>query len=364
MNRKFSAICLLALSIHVSALADTHSVDGVVASPIHADGHAPIGVMGDHMHKKGEWMLSYRIMTMTMQGNQSGGSSVSPEDIATSVPNRFFGMPMQPPTLRVVPTEMRMDMHMVGAMYAPADWITLMAMTMYQKKDMDLVTFQGAMGTTRLGEFSTRSDGLGDSQLGALIALHGSDGQNLHLNVGVSIPTGSITEEDTVLTPMGTRPTIRLPYSMQLGSGTWDFLPGITWSASRDLAGFGLQYRGVIRIDENDEGYALGDEHHVTGWASYSWRDSLSTSLRLTASTVADISGIDSAIVAPVQTADPLNYGGERIDAGIGVNYVAQSGIFRGHRLAAEFSVPAYQHLNGVQLETDWNLMVGWQYAF
>lgn len=28
------------------------------------DGHAPIGIMGDHYHKKGEWMLSYRMMTM------------------------------------------------------------------------------------------------------------------------------------------------------------------------------------------------------------------------------------------------------------------------------------------------------------
>ena len=28
------------------------------------DGHAPIPVMGDHMHGKGEWMFSYRYMYM------------------------------------------------------------------------------------------------------------------------------------------------------------------------------------------------------------------------------------------------------------------------------------------------------------
>ena len=35
------------------------------------DGHAPISVMGDHLHKKGEFMLSYRFMQMRMEGNLS-----------------------------------------------------------------------------------------------------------------------------------------------------------------------------------------------------------------------------------------------------------------------------------------------------
>ena len=94
-----------------------------------ADSHAPLGVMGDHMHKKGDWMVSYRFMRMDMQGNRDGTDSLSPLEIATSVPNRFSGMAGQPPTLRVVPTEMTMDMHMFGAMYAPTDNLTLMAMS-------------------------------------------------------------------------------------------------------------------------------------------------------------------------------------------------------------------------------------------
>ena len=40
------------------------------------DSHAPIGVMGDHGHKTGEVMLSYRFMAMGMQGLQSGTSTV------------------------------------------------------------------------------------------------------------------------------------------------------------------------------------------------------------------------------------------------------------------------------------------------
>ncbi|MEO0773508.1 MAG: hypothetical protein AAFZ04_10040 [Pseudomonadota bacterium] len=46
--------------------------------PLRADGHAPIGVMGDHRHATGEIMLSYRFMRMDMGGNQVGSSNLSP----------------------------------------------------------------------------------------------------------------------------------------------------------------------------------------------------------------------------------------------------------------------------------------------
>ncbi|MEM7730934.1 MAG: transporter, partial [Pseudomonadota bacterium] len=162
------------------------------------------------------------------EGNRIGTDSVSPETIATTVPNRFFGRPMQPPTLRVVPTEMSMNMHMVGAMYAPTDWLTLMAMGSYVTKDMDHITFMGPAGTTRLGTFTTNSSGFGDTKLGGLVRLYEDETHHLHANIGFSLPTGSITETDRVLAPTGMRPTLRLPYAMQLGSGTFDLLPGLT----------------------------------------------------------------------------------------------------------------------------------------
>jgi hypothetical protein len=56
-----------------------------------ADSHAPVGVMGDHMHGKGEWMLSYHFMRMEIKNSRDGSSSISPEEIATTVANPFFG---------------------------------------------------------------------------------------------------------------------------------------------------------------------------------------------------------------------------------------------------------------------------------
>ena len=98
----------------------------------HISNHAPIGVMGDHLHAQGEWMLSYRFMSMRMEDNLRGSQSISPESIASAGLN-----------LRVVPVEMKTDMHMFGAMYAPSDKLTLMLMLNYLQKEMDHITFQG-----------------------------------------------------------------------------------------------------------------------------------------------------------------------------------------------------------------------------
>jgi len=359
----FSSL-LATLSLCVSSLAVADE-GGHAHNAVNAASHAPIGVMGDHLHKKGEWMFSYRFMRMHMEGNRIGNNDVAPTTIATTVPNRFFGRPMQPPTLRVVPTKMTMDMHMFGAMYAPTNDLTLMGMVNYIEKEMDHLTFMGRAGTAIRGGFTTRSEGFGDIKLSGLYRLYDDPVHHFHLNLGLSLPTGDITNSDDVLAPTGARPTLRLPYAMQLGTGTFDLLPGLTYSGRVGAVSWGAQYRAEIRLEsENDEGYAFGDKHAVTAWAAYQWAPWISTSLRLDAMTQDSIDGIDPNIVAPVQTADPDNYGGERVDAFLGVNLVGQTGLWRGHRLAFEVGTPIAQDLNGPQMETDWMATVGWQKAF
>ena len=354
MKRTICSAALCAAILHSpNALAD----HGGTAS---ADEHAPIGVMGDHFHNKGEWMISYRFMAMPMEGNLDGSDRISSDEIATTVPNRFFGNPGQPPTLRIVPTELTMDMHMLGLMYAPTDRITLMAMLNYVTKDMDHTTYQGGMGTTVLGEFTTKTSGLGDSSLSALVSLRDTESAKMHAILGVSIPTGDIEETDDILTPMNMRPTIRLPYPMQLGSGTWDPILGLSYSGFGEAFGWGAQWRSTFRLSENDEDYELGDEHRLTGWLSYSFVDSVSASLRLEYIDRDDISGMDPVIMGPVQTADPSRQGGSRLDLGVGLN-VAGQGDLHGWRLALEYMAAVEQDLNGPQLETDSVFTVGIQ---
>ena len=331
------------------------------AVPHRADDHAPIGVMADHTHKAGEVMLSYRYGVMTMDGNRIGTDSVSPETIATTVPNRFAGRMGQPPTLRVVPLEMTMQMHMLGVMWAPNDRVTLMAMLPYVRKHMDHVTFQGGMGTTRLGVFTTVAEGLGDAKLSGLFPLWTAPGHRLHATAGLSIPTGSTTEEDDVLAPNGMRPTLRLPYPMQLGTGTYDLMPGITYAGHQGHLSWGTQYSAELRLSDNDEGYTYGDKHMLTTWGAYLIAPQLSLSLRLAYEDEGRVDGIDARVVAPVQTADPDFQGGTRLAALAGLNWQF---VPSSHRLAIELGETVYQDLNGPQLERDLMLRVGYQHTW
>jgi len=332
----------------------------------HAMNHAPIGVMADHRHRKGEWMLSYRYMTMEMEGNRDGTTSLSADQIVSETPNRFFGSPMQPPTLRVVPESMQMDMHMVGAMYGLSDRVTLMGMTSYVSREMDHVTYQGGMGTTVLGNFTTKSDGQGDSSIGAIIGLGAGfeKASQVNLNLGLTLPTGSIKQTDQILTPMGTTPSPRLPYPMQLGTGTFDIKAGLSYLDRNGPVGWGAQANSRIPTAKNDEGYAFGNSFDATAWLSYEPAYWISMSGRVEARTQGDIKGIDSLIAAPVQTADSDNFGGQSLTVFGGVNMVGQTGALRGHRLAFEVGVPVYRDLNGPQLETDLIFTAGWQKAF
>lgn len=340
------------------------------AHDIYADDHAPIGVMADHAHKKGEVMLSARVMHMEMEGNQIGSQSVSSDTIATTIPNRFAAMPGQPPTLRMVPQAMRMDMYMLGVMYAPSDAFTLAVMGNYIAREMDVLTYQGMAGTTTLGTFDTSVNGLGDTKAMAIIPLlpfpaKTDDTRNeLYLKLGFNLPTGSSTKEVEVLTPMGVNAVIRAPYGMQPGSGTWDFEPALTYKGRRGKLGFGLQGSASIRLGDNDQGYSFGDAYEATGWVSYRAAQGISLSLRAKGGTRGRIDGVDPAIMGPAQSADPDLYGGERVDLIAGVNLVGTHGALTGHRLGIELGKPVYQSLNGPQLAGDWNLMVGWQKAF
>lgn len=347
----------------------------LLASPAYADGsyaddHAPIGVMGDHAHRKGEFMLSFRAMHMEMDGNQIGTDEVSPDTIVTTVPNRFAGMPGQPATLRIVPTAMRSDMYMLGAMYAPSDAVTLMVMGNYVEKEMDLTTYMGGMGTNVRGTFQTNPKAFGDTKIAALVPLLGLppkgaiDTDELTLKAGVSLPTGSTDETAQILTPMGDTPTMRVPYAMQAGTGTFDLEPALTYKGRRGAIGFGAQATASIKLDENKWGYAFGDSYEATAWLSYRPAQWISFSGRVKARTTGRIQGIDPAIMGPVQTANPDFQGGDRVDLIGGVNLVAPHGALAGHRLGIELGVPVYQNLNGPQMAGDWMLTVGWQKAF
>lgn len=304
------------------------------------DGHAPIGVMGEHRHKAGEIMLSYRWAYMRMSGNRSRTEHQSQSDVFA----RGFA---------ISPQDMDMQMHMLGLMWAPTDRITLMGMLPFADLSMAHENVAG-------GRFTTDAGGIGDVKLSALVGLFDGEIHDLHLNAGVSLPSGSIDEKDTVLTPMGPM-RLQLPYPMQLGSGSVDVIPGLTYVGTGSALSWGAQALGTIRTHDNGNHYRLGNRVELSAWLARPWSSWLSTSLRTQWSWWGNVRGADPDLnPAAVPTADPDRRAGWRLDVAPGINLLLPSG----HRLAIEAPLPAAQWLDGPQLETDWRLIVGWQKAF
>ncbi len=222
----------------------------------HHGAHEPIGVMGGHIHSRGEWMAAYDYMHMSMDGNRSGSHRVSTGEVLQD--------------FMVAPLDMSMDMHMFALMYAPSDRLTLMAMVPYLHIEMRHQTRTGV-------RFSTHASGLGDVKVSALYLLLANPGQRLHLTAGLSLPSGSIDRRDD--TPAG--PDQKLPYPMQLGSGTYDLLPGLTYSGQSGAWSWGGQAQATLRLGENSNDYTLGNRYEATAWAARRLVSGFSASLRL-----------------------------------------------------------------------------------
>ncbi|MFV0542461.1 MAG: transporter [Marinicella pacifica] len=317
-----------------------------------ADSHAPISVMGDHTHNQGEWMFSYRYMHMTMSGLQQGNHSISTDTVLEDY--------------MMAPLDMDMDMHMIGAMYAPNNRITFMAMLNYLENSMNMIDHMGMRSRSA-------SKGLGDSKLSALINLKNWGQHKLHANFGISIPTGSINPRYD--TAMG-EDTL-LPYGMRLGSGTYDFNVGLTWNYQAEQFSMGAQIMNTTRTGENDADYRLGHENKFTYWLGVPFGSSWSLGASLVAKNVQSIKGMDHRLMHHNHHAKMMHHGpmsptinadfsgGDFVHLGLGLNYLSHHDNWtRGHRLALEYSVPVIQDVAGIQMKQDAVLTLGWQKSF
>lgn len=270
------------------------------------DDHAPIGVMADHIHKKGEWMLSARAMTMSMNG---------------------------PANTMMGPQEMDMNMVMLGAMYAPSDRLTLAAMIGYRRKEMDML--MGGMTSEGIGK------GIGDAKVTAIMPIARTENSRLLASAALVIPTGG--HNDTNM--MGAR----LPLTMQAGSGTWATTPGVTYSYFGDGWSAGAQANATIWLDDNAHGEKPGDSVQLTSWASVTVTQDFSLSGRLAYDHSAAWKGV------PVFSGDAR----DSLTAYAGAN------VYLGtHRFGLEVGLPVTQDRGMNALKKSASVLLGWQKAF
>lgn len=303
------------------------------------DGHAPMSVMGDHTHHKGELMFSYRSMLMSMKGTISNSSRVNNETIYE--------------TYMVSPQDMQMEMHMIGAMFAPSEKLTLAVMANYRLNTMDLKTKMGV-------DFTTESGGFGDVSLMGLFQVFNRNRQSLHANIGLSIPVGDINQRDATPVTSDTP----LAYSMQLGSGTFDPFLGATYLSQWDQFSLGVQSTYRFRLGTNSQNYSLGNRFDFVGWGALKATDYLSVSTSVSYFNLGEINGKDSdlnPLMMPLF--NKVNSGRSQWDLGIGANVLFLNEALKNLRIAAEVKVPIAQDVSGIQMRNKWLVTLGIQYA-
>jgi hypothetical protein len=355
----------LALCVAGTLAAGTVHADPHSSSVPLADQHAPAGVMFDHMHKAGGFMVGYRYGGTFADGDVLRGTGFADD-------NEIAVKGCSPHRCTMKPSEMTMNMHMLDIMYAPTNWMTLMVMPMWMSHDMTMVPLQtsghggheeehgaehGGGHGGHAGPHSHGVEGWGDTIFGPELKIADGPGYHLQFSPMFSAPTGRVDFK-----PGG----VFTHYGMQLGSGTWDFWPSITYTGRADRLTWGAQVLGVIRMEEeNESGYRLGDTLQATAWGSYRFADWISASVRGLYTEQGEIEGHYNG---PHNHSSPpdlqFNYGGQFFDIGFGVNTVVTGGALKGLRLSAEWLQPIEDNPNGYQLEREGTIWANASMAF
>ena len=367
----FLSLCsLLALAVSQPLLAEETSTDQPASTMMdmtdsghHMEGHyhgtTPAGVHGADMMSAGSAGFSYTPMFMHMSDNYINSSSVTPQTIVTTIPSQTLigamggGVPTAE-MYRIVPTSMDVQSHMFNFMYGVSDRFNMMIMTAYLEKSMTMTTYAGTSGSTALGTNTSSTAGFGDTTVSGLWRLYKDSSNVANFMLGVSLPTGSNVESITMLSPSNTSMTMRGSYGMQLGTGTYDLLPGLTFTNHANSWSWGAAWRGRFATGNNTEGYHYGDQNDVTAGGGYTSSPGLTWSARLNEEVQNHIHGADPAIFGLMEGANPNFSGGRHTDVLAGVEIAGGPFGFKNKHLSLEAGKTVAQDLNGPQLGRDW----------
>lgn len=211
-------------------------------------------------------------------------------------------------------------------------------------------------------EFTIDSEGLGDIAVDYRAVIHRNNTQQHTYTLGISLPTGSIDEQGDTPRASGNQ---QLPYTMQLGSGTWDFVAGLGYQQAINNWLLGTDVMVKIRTGKNSRDYRLGNRLALSTWGRWAVNDNTQPFVKISYQSWGRIKGQDNEITVPgpfpypANITNPNNYGGKQINTTLGLEFT-----FAEHAISLEYSVPVYQSLNGVQTREKSNAAVRWQTEF
>lgn len=286
------------------------------------------------------WHISYRFARSTFDEYYLGTRALTYDDVLWE-PTEARTRNNYP----VVPTKITQSVQALLLGYDYSDALTLRLSLPYIRQSSDHISI-----VPGYDDFNISSSGIGDTVLLADYVVNRSINSLLRAHVGVSVPTGSIDEQGDTPRAPGDQ---QLPYTMQMGSGTWDFPLALAYEKYENTYRWGLDARVTWRSGDNDRDYRLGHKARIGGWVSSRINPWLEPGIGLTYRWQGEISGEDAELSVPnpqfpypAPVADPNDFGGEQVDLSVFVHLRLNDA---GSYARLEYSNPVYLDLNGPQ---------------
>lgn len=307
------------------------------------DGEAmPMATMR-HAMRAGDWMFEYRYAREVMNGLLRGSKKVSTQDLFNDPAYQNAGK-----SDTMASPAMTMDMNMLMVMYTMSDrWTWTAMINPYMSNSMDM-EMAGAMPSADAHDHSNMpmmsSKGLGDTELGFIYRLTSAEPDDTwQISAGLSLPTGSVDVKGS--------DGLRLPYSMQLGSGTVDVKLALSYEHQWGQWAFGGKAADTARMGHNKHGWNAGDRQEVSTWGNYRFSFGTTVQTKLAFLYQEQINGSDSGMGDTTTYAGirPDSYGGVRLDL---IGTVSQE--LGPVTISGDLGMPIHQNANGVQTKTTW----------
>ena len=311
----------------------------------------PLAVFGDSMPDPGKLTIS---VIPTFYGNahtQVGTRTVTSQQVITNY--GWYWNPSVP--LTIVPQELFGEMQTVTLAYGLWKNWSLVVTAGTIERHSYLMTFYGSSNVIPRGMSIPGTDTIADASASLVWRAYEDPIHRLKFNLGMSFPTGSNHNlGGAVLATNGSYNVTEAFYGMQPGTGTFDLMPGALYAGTIAPWSWGLSYRARVALGYNPEGYRWGNYQEVNGWLGYTFLPGLTTTFRANFNVQSQIGGADWYLAGKLQSANPLYYGGKRIEVYGGADIDGKLFGYPGFSIGIEAGVPVYQNLNGPQLAKNW----------
>jgi hypothetical protein len=296
-----------------------------------------LSVPGAHFHYQGDWMIGYDYSSSQYGGYLSGTSSVSNNQVLSQY--------------MMANTRMQSEMEDLMLMYGLRDNWTINVMIPYMNMTMDQVMTSASIPGEHIGGLnSNHTAGLGDMYVGVIHPFRYKYPTQWQWEAGLGLPTGNIDQFGLMTGMFGPQ---KLPYDMQLGSGSFTFQPSLTYLGETDKASWGGQLRGYLPLDQNWDHYIQSNRFSATGWYAPQLSKHFSPSVRVDFVSQGNIRGADNGMdPTTMPDSNPGLYAGRRADIYLGLNFnLNNDGQGHGQWISIEGGWPFYQSLTGPQLK-------------